>query len=231
MGADVDVTAGQETEAQIVGAGGSAAFAPCDVGDREQIRELMGATQARFGGIDVLVNNAGIQETQLTDQLTVDTLPDDVFERVLNVNLRGTWWCTKAAAPYLRRSRRNPSILNAGSRTCFVAVAGSPVYAASKGAILALTRATALDLAPDVRCNCYVPGTTETKMVTAYLKSVPDRAGAVRALAATNLIPRMGRPEDTAKLIAFLASDDAEFITGAAFHVDGGSLAWRGSRL
>jgi NAD(P)-dependent dehydrogenase (short-subunit alcohol dehydrogenase family) len=135
---------------------------------------------------------------------------------------------TRAAAPHLRRSSLTPAVVNTASTASFVGYA-HPAYCASKGAVLQLTRAMAIDLAPEVRCNCFCPGSTDTRLYRDG--SEPGMpAGAESAMARTSLIPRPGEPGEVAKVAAFLASKDALFVTGAAYVVDGGSLAWRGTR-
>jgi NAD(P)-dependent dehydrogenase (short-subunit alcohol dehydrogenase family) len=104
-----------------------------------------------------------------------------------------------------------------------------PAYAATKGGVIQLTKATAVDLAPTVRCNCVCPAATETAMMRRYLDVADNPADLLRAMTATHLVRRAGQSEDIAKLVCFLASDDASFVNGAAYLIDGGSLAWRGS--
>src|SRR3984885_831587 len=107
---------------------------------------------------------------------------------------------------------------------------GSPAYVASKGGVIQLTKATAVELAPDVRCNCFCPGTIDTPMAAEFIANAADKEAIIKFMTASHLIPRQGRPEEVAKLVCFLASDDASFITGASVLIDGGSLAWRGTR-
>jgi NAD(P)-dependent dehydrogenase (short-subunit alcohol dehydrogenase family) len=225
---DVNDDQGAETVSLVEATGAQATYRRCDVRDEDQIRALVDHAVATFGGLDVLHNNAGVHETDFTDQTAVDTIPMDVWTKVYEINLRGVWLCTKHAAPHLRASQRGPSIVNAASIGGLVGYPMAPAYCSSKGAILQLTKATAIDLAP-VRCNCYAPGSIDTPMIQKYYEAADDPEAIQRALTGSHLIPRLGRADEVAKLVCFLASDDASFITGAAYTIDGGSMAWRGA--
>jgi NAD(P)-dependent dehydrogenase (short-subunit alcohol dehydrogenase family) len=220
----------EETAGLVREAGAGAAPIVCDLRDREQIAAAVARTVECFGGIDVLANNAGIIETSLTDQVAVDTLPEEVWDAVYEVNLRAPWLMTKYAAPHLRRSTRGPSIVNTASVSGLTGFRMGPIYCTSKGGVIQLTRVTAVDLAPDVRCNCFCPGVIETPLSRAFMETADDAEALERHMLSAQLIERMGKPEEVAKLACFLASDDAGFITGAAFTIDGGALAWSGVR-
>jgi NAD(P)-dependent dehydrogenase (short-subunit alcohol dehydrogenase family) len=229
--ADVDETGALETVAGIEAAGGQAAFIRCDVTRSEDVTALMAAAAERFGGIDVLHNNAGVHETSLHAASTVDTLPDEIWDAVMNVNLRGAWWAIKAAVPYLKQSARGPSIVNAASTGGLTGFPNSTAYCASKAGLINLSRATATDLADyGIRCNCYCPGTVRTPMIEKYIEAAGDDAAALSPLTSAQLTSRLGEPLEIAKLVCFLASDDASFINGAVYLIDGGKLAWRGTR-
>jgi NAD(P)-dependent dehydrogenase (short-subunit alcohol dehydrogenase family) len=229
MVADVDDEAGEETVKLVADEGAAAAYRHCDVSDPKQIKGLIDATVAEFDGIDVLHNNAGVQESYYTTDLSVDTVPEEVWEKVYEINLRGVWLATKYAAPHLRRSERGAAIVNAGSTGGLTAYPQCPVYSATKAAILMLTKSTALDLAPDVRCNAYSPGSVSTQMIERFREAADDLEALDRTMLSTHLIPRYGEAEEIAKLVCFLASEDATWITGANYVIDGGILAWRGA--
>jgi NAD(P)-dependent dehydrogenase (short-subunit alcohol dehydrogenase family) len=228
--ADVNDRGGEETAELVRTEGAEAHYIHCDVTDRAQIEALIEGAVDRFGGLDVLHNNAGVHESDLTDQLTIDTLPEDVWDRVYAINLKAIWLAIKYATPHLRQSKRGPAIVNAASTGGLVGYPMAAAYCSTKGGVLMLTKQAAIDLAPEIRVNCYCPGAVDTPMVAKYYEAAEDREAVDRALTGTHLIPRLGRPEEIAAVVCFLASDAASFLTGSAVTVDGGSLAWRGSR-
>ena len=225
--ADLDEAAARAT-AELIGP--SAIPLAANLRDRDAIAAMVEQAADAGGGLDVLVNNAGVIESALTSERSVDTLDEDIWDAVYEINLRAVWLATKFAAPHLRRSDRGPSIVNAGSVSGLVGFARAPIYCASKGAVVQLTRATAIDLAPEVRCNCYCPGVIDTPMARAFIDTAPDPEAQERRMVATQLVDRLGDPREVARLVCFLASDDAGFITGAAVPIDGGALAWHGVR-
>jgi NAD(P)-dependent dehydrogenase (short-subunit alcohol dehydrogenase family) len=227
--ADIDAGGGEETIELARAEGAKGAFVSTDASDPAQIRELIARTDELFGGLDVLHNNVGVLEASFTDQLTIDVLPEEVWERVYQVNLRSYFLTIRYAAALLKRSTRGPNIVNTASVSGLVAYPMGPAYAATKGGVIQLTKATAVDLAPTVRCNCFCPAATETSMMLRYLDVAEDPATLLKMMTATHLVGRAGRPDDMAKLVCFLASDDASFINGGVYVIDGGSLAWRGS--
>lgn len=188
-----------------------------DVSDDGSVRAAIDAVVERFGGIDVVVNNAGIGA-----QGTVETATDAEWLRVLDVNVVGTARVTRAALPHLRRSE-HAAVVN----TCSVAAtAGLPeraVYSASKGAILSLTRAMAADhLREGIRVNCVTPGTADTPWVGRLLGSAADPAAERAALEARQPHGRLVSPEEVADAVAYLAGPRAASTTGVALSVDGG---------
>ena len=226
---DRDGETAAETAELAQGLGADVHAIACDLRDRDQIDATVRTTVERFGGLDVLVNNAGIIESTLTTDCAVDTLAEDVWDAVYETNLRAPWLATKFAAPHLRRSRRGPNIVNAGSVSGLLGFANAPAYCTTKGGVVQLTRQTAVDLGPHVRCNCYCPGVIETPMARRHIEAGEDPAARERELVAPQILDRMGAPEDVAKLVCFLASDDAAFITGGVYPIDGGHLASAGS--
>ncbi|MFE5812868.1 SDR family NAD(P)-dependent oxidoreductase [Streptomyces sp. NPDC056479] len=230
--ADLNEKTAAETADLVRAAGAQAEAIGCDLRDRAQIEGMVTRTVERFGCLDVLVNNAGVIESAFVDRpqdRAVDTLPEEVWDAVYEVNLKAVWLTTKFAAPHLRRSARGPSIVNTASVSGLTGFAQAPIYGTTKAGVIHLTKVTAVDLAP-VRCNCFCPGVIETPLARDFFAAADDRDAMERELTAPQLVRRLGRTEEVARLACFLASDDAAFITGASYVVDGGALAWRGVR-
>lgn len=227
---DVDDDAGARTVAEITAAGGQACYRHCDVTDADQVQDLMRAADEAFGGIDVLHNNAGVHEAMLGVPLSIEEMPLDAWDRVIAINLRGPWLCAKFAVPYLKRSGRGPSIINAGSTQSWVGGVSNLAYGPSKGGVALLTKNLAVELARyGIRVNCYCPSATETRMVADYLDGGENRAARLRMLTRTQLVGRIGHPDDVAGLVCFLAGEEAAYVNGVVWLIDGGSLAWRGT--
>jgi NAD(P)-dependent dehydrogenase (short-subunit alcohol dehydrogenase family) len=226
---DINDTGGHETVEMVRAEGAEAKYIHCDMTSEDEIRALIEGAVSRFGGLDVLHNNAGVHESDFTTELSVEDLPVAVFERVLAINLRGPWLAMKYAAPHLRRSTRGAAIINAGSTGGVTGYPAMNAYGAAKGGLIQLTRCVAVDLAPDVRVNCYCPASVDTQMIRKFVDAAEDKEAIARTMVATHLIPRVGEPVEVAKLVCYLASEDAAWITGSAFPIDGGCLSWRGS--
>ena len=226
---DVADDAGEKLVADIRESGGNAIYQHCDVTDEAQVKQLMAAAAKAYGGIDVLHNNAGVHESMLSSDLSLENMSRETFDRVLSINLLGPWLCSKYALPHLKVSD-HASIINAGSTS---SVAGYPqcqAYGASKGGVVQLTKALAVDLAVHgIRVNCYCPGSIHTQMVDEFLAAAPDPEAMLQTMTHTHLIPRMGKTADVAELVCFLASEQSSFVNGVAWLIDGGSLAWRGT--
>ena len=188
-----------------------------DIADDASVRAAVGAVVERFGRIDVVINNAGIGA-----QGTVEVASDEQWLRVLDVNVVGTARVTRAALPHLRRSP-HASVVNVCSIAATAGLQERAVYSASKGAILALTRAMAADhLREGIRVNCVNPGTADTPWVSRLLDSAEDPAAERAALEARQPHGRLVAPEEVADAVAYLSSPRASSTTGIALAVDGG---------
>ncbi|ALA56814.1 SDR family NAD(P)-dependent oxidoreductase [Nitrospira moscoviensis] len=188
------------------------------VTDDRHARTAVEQAVRQFGALDILVNNAGVGEFGRR----IHELDDATWERVLNVNLTGVFHMTRAAVPHML-ARRRGSIVNISSVASVVGIPMLPAYAASKGALDALTRAVAIDYAQDgIRCNVVNPGLIATPMA-APLMANPEQLDPILA---HYPIRRPGTPEEVAYLVLYLASDEAAWVTGATYMIDGGKTAW-----
>jgi 3-oxoacyl-[acyl-carrier protein] reductase len=188
-----------------------------DVADEAAVAEAVAVAVAAHGRIDVLVSNAGVElvhEPALGDTTTAE------WEHVLSVNLTGAFHVVRAAWPHLTAGA---SIVTVGSLNSLHPRAGAAAYAASKGGLLQLTRAVALELAPrGIRANCVCPGVIDTPLTDAFVAAASDPAAARAAYAAEAPLGRMGTAREVADAVLFLASDESRFVTGTALVVDGG---------
>jgi NAD(P)-dependent dehydrogenase (short-subunit alcohol dehydrogenase family) len=214
--ADINEQTAGHTSDQICRAGGLAWPTVLDVSDREACRSLAARIGQQDGPVSILVNNAGILERGPVDHADADR----AWERTFQVNVSGTYHMIRACLPMLKETRG--SIINLGSIQSFVATPNSAAYTASKGAILQLTKALAVELAPTgIRVNGIAPGFIETPM-TQTTRDNPER---MQALLAHTPMRRVGQPAELAGAVIFLASKAASYVTGVMLPVDGGYLA------
>jgi NAD(P)-dependent dehydrogenase (short-subunit alcohol dehydrogenase family) len=228
--AELSSALGEQVVSEIESEGGHAVCVPTDVSIPADVKALMAHVESEYGRLDVLHNNAGIHETKLTDVASSYELDDDLWSRVVDINLKGTWMCSKYAVPLLEADGGGV-IVNAASIGGLVGYPMGSAYGPSKAGIIQLTRVMGLELAAkSIRVNCYAPGNTDTPMVSEYYAQAPEdeREYLMRQMIDTHLIHRLGRPDEIAKVVLFLAGDASSFMTGTCVTVDGGTLAWRG---
>jgi len=215
--ADVDLASAEET---VTLCEGEAFAIPVDVAEESEVSAMMRATAERFGGIDVLYNNAGISPDD--DASVLDTSVE-AWQRVQDVNTRGVFLCCKHGIPYLRE-RGGGSVINVASFVAILGAATSQIsYTASKGAVLSMSRELAVQFARDgVRVNALCPGPVETPLL---LNIFGDNPAALERRRVHWPTGRLAKPREVVNGALFLASDESSYVTGATFLVDGGLTA------
>jgi NAD(P)-dependent dehydrogenase (short-subunit alcohol dehydrogenase family) len=225
--ADIDESAGKQIETDGEGLSGSICFQRTDVSLGSECEKLVETVNSESGGVDVLCNNVGIQPTD--SYLPAHKVSEEQWDRILAVNLKSFFLMTKFCIPSMK-SRGGGVIINTASVQGLQSMKGVPAYAASKGAILSLTRQLALEYAEDkIRVLAINPGTIDTPLLDEVVEASGGNAGEVRRkLAEAHPVGRLGKPDDIAQAVLFLAGKNASFITGDSLCVDGGIMA-RGS--
>jgi NAD(P)-dependent dehydrogenase (short-subunit alcohol dehydrogenase family) len=204
----------------IILRGGRALAVACDVADPLQIEASITATLEKFGGLQIVVNNAGIVQVKWLHECN-----DLDFDEVMDVNVRSMMHAFRLAYPYLKKNVRS-YVVNVGSVSSFVGQAQTPLYTATKHAVLGLTRSIALDYAIDgIRCNCVCPGITDTPMLQAHLNNLTNPTAALSDRLRRVCTGRAITPSEVAHAILYLSCETSPGVTGTSLVVDGGYLA------
>lgn len=208
------------TRSQVEAIGGNCLTLPVDVSREAQVEEAIAHVAERFGRLDILFNNAGISVLKPITETT-----EDDWDKILGVNLKGVFFGCKHAIPWMVGQGKGV-IINTASELAMVAQPFYGAYCASKGGVLAMTRALALEWAnKGIRINTLCPGPVQTPLLQAEFDVEADPVAGEQSVVDTIPVGRLGKPEEIAKVAVFLASDDAEFIHGASITVDGGKTA------
>jgi NAD(P)-dependent dehydrogenase (short-subunit alcohol dehydrogenase family) len=217
---DLNENAGKDVVREMVAAGGRAIFEPGDVTRAADCRRVVERTVHEFGGIDILFNNAGIIR-----RASVTELSEEDWDRVMAVNVKSIFLMSREVIPIMAKAGGG-SIINMASGWGLAGGPRAAVYCASKGAVVLLTKAMAVDHGPQhIRVNCICPGDTDTAMLRHEAQQLGEPNDRFLAEAARRPLGRVGKPEEIAQAALYLASDAASFVTGAALVVDGGGLA------
>jgi NAD(P)-dependent dehydrogenase (short-subunit alcohol dehydrogenase family) len=200
--------------------GDSVLVMTADVSRSDEIARVLEETVGNFGGVNVLLNNAGILHIGTAEQLT-----EQQWDETFNINVRGLWLFSRGMLPIMRKAGGG-SIINMGSVLGINGARNRAAYAASKGAVVLLTKCMAIDHGHEnIRVNAICPSFVETELTAAVISQAPDPTAVRAERVAVHPIGRLGKPEDIAGLAVYLASDESSWVTGATFPVDGGYLA------
>jgi len=215
--ADIHSQESADVAREIGRDGGLAEACAVDVSVNDEVERMIGAATEAFGGLDILVNCAAIQIVATLDETT-----EEMWDTIHRVNLKGVFLCSKHAVPAMLK-RGGGAIVNVGSVLGIVADPTLAAYCAAKGGVLSLSRVAALTYGPkNIRVNCICPGDVETPLVQAYFDSAPDPDALRKDVFEKYALRRIASPQEIAKVIAFLASDESSFLTGSSIVVDGG---------
>jgi NAD(P)-dependent dehydrogenase (short-subunit alcohol dehydrogenase family) len=214
---ELTIEAAADTKSTITAAGGKVSVHACNVANKDEVNKVF----ASIGAIDILVNNAGVAHIG-----KADTTPEADFDRVMSINVKGVYHCIAAAIPGFR-ANGSGVIINMASIAAWVGLADRFVYSTAKGAVMAMTLSVAKDyMHENIRCNSISPARVHTPFVDGFIaKNYPGKeAEMFEKLSASQPIGRMAQPEEVAALALYLASDEASFITGCDYPIDGGFI-------
>jgi len=212
--------AAQETVRQITSRGGKALAIPCDVSRENQVRASIEKTVQRFGGLNIIVNNAGIVHVKQLHEHT-----EREWDELMAVNVKSIFFSIKHGIAYLRKNKRS-YVVNIGSISSFVGQGNTPAYTTSKGAVLMLSKSIALDYAKDnVRCNCICPGITDTPLFRYHVNKTPNPAETLAKRLRRVPLGIALTPDDIARAAVYFSCEDSAGVTGTSLIVDAGYLA------
>ena len=217
---DIDEKGANEVVDEIKTQNGQAFFKKCDVSSLQQVKEAVDAIAEKYATIDILINNAGISHIGTAESTTAED-----FDKLLTVNVKGTYNCLHQVLPVMKN--KGGAILNMASIAATVGLQDRFAYSTTKGAVVGMTLSVAKDYLPHhIRCNCISPGRVHTPFVDGYLeKHYPNNKEEMfEKLSKTQPIGRIGKPDEIAFLVLYLCSDEASFITGTDYPIDGGFL-------
>ncbi|MEM4259288.1 MAG: glucose 1-dehydrogenase [Candidatus Pacearchaeota archaeon] len=215
-----DAEAGRIVVDEIKKTGGKAVFVKTDVSKETEVKNLVDFAVKLFGKIDIMFNNAGIELTKPVTETTSEEL-----DNVLNVNLKGVFYGCKHVIPHMMKNGGG-SIINSASVAGIIGSPNLAAYSASKGGVVSLTKEIAIDYSKNnIRVNCICPGAIDTPMVRRFVERSPYPEKVLEDLARMHPLGRIGKPEEIANAVLFLASDESSFITGHALIIDGGLSA------
>jgi len=216
--ADIDIEAAEQTVTQIESAGGTAIAVETDVRDEDAVEAMVDTTCVEFGGVDIAHNNAGLEgaDDPLADQSVSN------WDTVVDTNLKGVWLCLKHELQAMTEGETGGAVVNTSS-VAGLKAAGNTPYVASKHGVIGLTRVAATEYAADgVRVNAVCPGATETPMLQKAVDEAPEQ---IESLLQSVPLARLAEPSEIADAVAWLCSEQASFVTGNAYPVDGGFMA------
>lgn len=215
--AERDASSGKAVADELLVIGHRALFIATDITRESEVRQAIDQTVAHFGKLDIVVNNAGI-----TFRYEATTMTEDQWHAAMDVDVKGVWLCCKHAIPHMQ-AQGGGAIVNISSVHARVTAAKHFPYGAAKAAVLGLTRSLALDYGPhNIRVNAICPGWVRSEAVEEWIQSQPDPLAYEARVLSFQPLRRIGTPEEIANLVAFIASDEASYMTGAELVIDGG---------